>query len=95
MFKSQAGLKYKYLVTKCTKNVKFTFLEDTNVDVQVTHLLCPSAGVTKNYIIFLKIQLSFKSTLLQGSKPIIKGHRSQNGCRGSIVSAQHYSDLKG
>ena len=54
-----------------------------------------SAGVTKNHITFLKIQLSFKCTWFQGSKPIIKGARAQNGPRGFIVSLQHHRDLKG
>ena len=53
------------------------------------------AEVAENHITFLKIQFSFKCTWFQGSKPIIKGARAQNGPRGSIVSLQHHRDLKG
>ena len=71
---------------------RFSFLEETYLDGWVTPLRDCSAQVAKNNKTFLKMQFSFKCTWFQGSKPIIKGARAQNGPRGSIVLLQHHRD---
>ena len=58
------------------EKVRFSFLEETYLDGQITPLGGCWAGVTKNHMTFLKIQYSFKSTWFQGSKYIIKGARA-------------------
>ena len=97
--KDESGLKVRQAKTTDIllpniRNVyRFSFLEDTYLDGQATPIRGCSARVTKNHI--KKIQFSFKYTWFQGSKPIIKRARAQNGHRGSIVSLQHHRDLKG
>ena len=89
--KNHPGLKVKQAKTTniLLLNIgkfRFSFLEETYLDGLATPLRGRLAGVTKNHINFLNIKFFFKCTWFQGSKPIVKKARAQNGPRGSIVS---------
>ena len=77
---------------------RFSFLEETYLNGQATPPPPPPMGllaeVTKNRT-FLKIQFSFKSTWFQGSKPIFKGARAQNGPGGPQCRCNTIGTLKG